>query len=79
MTDIAPSVAWYGAPCGHSAPQAASQLHGICIFCWRDRGAAAYQSGIQAERERCLTICDTLRGKGAGVGDVAHALRARQG
>jgi hypothetical protein len=33
-------VPWYGQPCGHSEPQASSQLHGICIFCWRDRAGA---------------------------------------
>lgn len=26
-------------PCVHAEPQAASCLHGVCIFCWRDRCA----------------------------------------
>ena len=26
-----------GPPCGHSKPQADSQLHGVCVFCYRDR------------------------------------------
>ena len=29
-------VDWFK-PCPHAVPQAASQLHGICIFCYRDR------------------------------------------
>lgn len=28
-------------PCGHAQPQADSQLHGVCIFCYRDRLAEA--------------------------------------
>ena len=36
-------------PCGHSEPQADSQLHGVCVFCYRDRcGKLAKQL---AERE----------------------------
>jgi hypothetical protein len=35
------------APCGHEPPQSASQLHGVCIFCWRNRAAA-----LRAEVER---------------------------
>lgn len=31
------------APCGHARPQAASQLHGVCVFCWRDRCGALEQ------------------------------------
>jgi hypothetical protein len=27
------------APCGHAEPQDASQLHGVCVFCWRDRAS----------------------------------------
>lgn len=27
-------------PCGHSEPRADSQLHGVCVFCWRDRAGA---------------------------------------
>lgn len=33
---------WYGEPCGHYPPRSLSQLHGICIFCWRDRGSRVY-------------------------------------
>jgi len=25
------------APCGHEPPQGNSQLHGVCVFCYRDR------------------------------------------
>ena len=32
------------APCIHAEPQADSQLHGICVFCYRDRlGKSAKQ------------------------------------
>jgi len=24
-------------PCGHAPPQSVTQLHGVCIFCYRDR------------------------------------------
>ena len=37
--------AWYGEPCGHMPPQSTGQLHGICIFCWRDRGGRAFTAG----------------------------------
>jgi hypothetical protein len=29
-------------PCAHAEPQGASQLHGVCIFCYRDRLSAAH-------------------------------------
>ena len=48
MTDDAvrkKAEAWYGEPCGHLPPQSAGQLHGICIFCWRDRGGRAFTAG----------------------------------
>ena len=34
-------------PCTHAVPQADSCLHGICIFCYRDRLAQ-----VTAERDR---------------------------
>jgi hypothetical protein len=40
-------------PCGHARPQDASQLHGVCIFCWRNRAAAL--------RARVLTLEKLLR------------------
>jgi len=62
---LRPGSEWYGKPCGHSKPQAASQLHGICIFCWRNRGAAAvealekrevgYRGAVAAATERLAT------------------------
>ena len=30
-------------PCGHERPQSAAQLHGVCIFCYRDRLGAAHR------------------------------------
>lgn len=35
-------------PCPHHTPNAgggsvASELHGVCIFCWRDRGVLCYK------------------------------------
>jgi hypothetical protein len=54
------------APCPHAEPQTATQLHGVCIFCWRDRcGAlersrsipalklAAYRAGKEAAAKAC--------------------------
>jgi len=41
---------WYGEPCGHMKPQSPAALHGICIFCWRDRGAARI-AALKAERD----------------------------
>ena len=38
-------------PCGHEPPQSSSQLHGVCIFCWRDRCGAWKQRAEKAERE----------------------------
>lgn len=50
-------------PCGHAEPLSMAQLHGVCIFCWRDRcGAerrarlatpppAAYAAGFRAAVE----------------------------
>lgn len=40
--------AW--APCGHEPSQGASQLHGICLFCYRDRlGEALRYARREAE------------------------------
>ena len=41
-------------PCGHEPPQGNSQLHGVCIFCYRDR--------LGAER----SIAEGLRNQSAG-------------
>ena len=38
-------------PCIHAEPQADSQLHGVCIFCYRDRLAAATARADAAERD----------------------------
>lgn len=39
--------------CIHAVPQAADQLHGICIFCYRDRlGAARAENAALRERAR---------------------------
>lgn len=38
-------------PCPHAIPQAASQLHGVCIFCYRDRLGEA-----RAEVERLRPV-----------------------
>lgn len=41
--------------CIHAVPQAADQLHGICIFCYRDRlGAARTESAALRERVAVL-------------------------
>jgi hypothetical protein len=39
-------------PCAHAEPQAADQLHGVCIFCYRDRLA---DSRRDVERMRGLS------------------------
>lgn len=38
-------------PCGHEPPQGASQLHGVCLFCYRDRLADLRQvaQGLRGE------------------------------
>ena len=46
---------WYGEPCGHEPSQGAAQLHGICVFCWRDRGGAAILS-LQRERDEAVKL-----------------------
>lgn len=35
--------------CGHEPPQSSSQLHGVCIFCYRNRLGAAHRDLAQAE------------------------------
>lgn len=41
--------------CTHAVPQAADQLHGICIFCYRDR-LAAVRAENAALRERVKVL-----------------------
>ena len=40
-------------PCIHAVPQAASCLHGVCVFCYRNRLAAAHRE-IAKLREDAL-------------------------
>jgi len=44
------------APCGHEPPQGNSQLHGVCVFCYRDRLGKA-----QAEVARLGMVIEALR------------------
>lgn len=57
-------------PCGHERPQAASQLHGVCIFCWRDRAGA-----LRAENEQLKTI---LNERNQTLRDARAALDGRK-
>lgn len=51
-------------PCPHHTPNAggtvASELHGVCIFCWRDRWGA-----LKAERDALRFKVERLRGNAA--------------
>ena len=38
-------------PCGHARPQDASQLHGVCIFCYRNRLGTARSRIAELEAE----------------------------
>lgn len=66
--------------CPHAIPQAASQLHGICIFCYRDR-LAAVRAENAALRER-VALLERVREAAQGVltaawtGDPIPRLRA---
>lgn len=42
-------------PCAHARPQDESQLHGVCIFCWRDRCAVLAAAVRRPEPGRCET------------------------
>ena len=42
-------------PCFHARPQDKSQLHGVCIFCWRDRCAVLAAAVRRPEPGRCET------------------------
>lgn len=42
-------------PCGHAQPQADSQLHGVCVFCYRDRLAESHRKN-DALRERVAEL-----------------------
>ena len=37
-------------PCEHAVPNAADQLHGICIWCYRDRLAEAVKENDRLRR-----------------------------
>lgn len=37
-------------PCGHEPPQGNSQLHGVCIFCYRDR-LGAFRTQLDESRK----------------------------
>lgn len=48
-------------PCGHAEPQAASQLHGVCVFCWRDRCGAlrrALKAALSSAAGAGCPACD---------------------
>jgi hypothetical protein len=55
LEELRGKLASWGSPCEHRVPNAGgsveSQLHGVCIFCWRDRGAALAMAipGLVAE------------------------------
>ena len=40
-------------PCGHEPAQSAAQLHGVCVFCYRDRlGKAEAELKARTVQER---------------------------
>jgi len=49
----------YMIPCEHAIPQADSQLHGICIFCYRDRLSAAHRE-LQIFKEGARDIAEGM-------------------
>ena len=63
-------------PCAHARPQDESQLHGVCIFCWRDRCAVLAAAVRRHEPGRCET-CKWWRASkatpGAGYCDSEQA------
>lgn len=46
------------APCGHEPQQSSAQLHGVCIFCYRDRLGAERQARVEAEKT--LDVADRI-------------------
>jgi hypothetical protein len=50
-------------PCIHAIPQAASQLHGVCIFCYRDRLAAAKRRVEVLERVAVAAESTAIAGR----------------
>lgn len=68
----APPEKWQGNPCGHCEPQSPAALHGICIFCWRDRGAAAVWA-LRARLERAEADAEDARQYVRHVMDEARA------
>jgi len=48
--------------CPHAEPQADSQLHGVCVFCWRDR-AGAIRAHLTTENEALKKELEETRGR----------------
>lgn len=62
-------------PCGHSEPQADSQLHGVCIFCFRDRGAALCKKLDSVENEVLGALDEYMLDKDCGRWWLARVKR----
>lgn len=58
--------------CLHAIPQAASQLHGICIFCYRDRLASvrAENAALRERNAKLERVREAAKDAINWVGDV---------
>ena len=48
-------------PCGHAEPQALNQLHGVCVFCWRDRAGYLMRQFKESRNKRQQMELEKLR------------------
>lgn len=73
-------------PCIHAVPQSASQLHGICVFCYRDRlgatasalaAAEAKLFEMTADRDSWLEQTEHARDLALKLGDEKDSAEAK--
>lgn len=57
-TELQRVLGGYQLPCGHEPPQGAAQLHGVCLFCYRDRLGSAHRllHELAADFERAAQV-----------------------
>ncbi len=57
----------YMTSCGHARLQGADQLHGVCIFCYRNRLAAVYSELADIKRAMAFTVINIKKEKARQV------------